>query len=370
MKETTIYQKVETASKEIWNLAKEKTELFLGVGGWIAPIGVAIAAVIIYCINWVVYCYEIGYYHMRYNVPISLIDEPQATKLSISVVLGIIFIVVMVATGIIGRWTYRKCRYGAFVLTTYISISAAFVAPLIPSLISIGIASVVATIITLLLLAGYLTGLFIIFSYFVFLPPTNEDKLARENGKLENLKKKIKKLSDNKKYKNKRTKYTEKKKTVEDKASELLKTVEAQAKEEKFTVGRKLKKVCVTLLSAVFVLLIVGLPASLTTGLNLAEQNKEFTLVLGQEDVSTQFAEFLPEDCKSNGLVIIYQNDDGVLVSPCYVENQTVSIYTNCQHFIKSENLSLCTNTYQQVRLMSVVPSFDEPDIGFVSEDN
>ena len=70
MKGSVINKFIENAVEKIKKLARENTDLFLGIGGWLAPIGAVVIAVIVYCVNWAAYCYEVGYYHFGFNVPI------------------------------------------------------------------------------------------------------------------------------------------------------------------------------------------------------------------------------------------------------------------------------------------------------------
>lgn len=86
-----------------------------------------------------------------------------------------------------------------------------------------------------------------------------------------------------------------------------------------------------------------------SSGINSVAQSDKLILVLNQGEVSAQFSEMLPDDCNINGLAIIYKKDESVLVSPCYIGNRVVYVYTNCQQLIASENLMVYTGTYDEI---------------------
>ena len=363
MKESAIIKSIENAVEKIKKLAHEKTDLFLGIGGWIAPIGAVIVAVIVYCVNWAVYCYEIGYYHFGFNVPISLIEEPKIASLSTSVIGGILLIVVWVIVTLIGRWAYRNRVYLPFIILELMIIGIAIVCPIIPSLVAMNVVEAITTIVIFLVWSAVLTLLLNAFSLSCLVFPSIEDKLVRKKAEIIELEKRINDVASQKK----RQKFEKKRNDLENQINEL----EQQA-EDKEKVASKdvLKDALVMVEITVFSLLIVGIPSCLFTGINEVMQEDELTLVMNAKGIDDQFREILSEDYVINGLAIIYENEDGLLVSPCHISNREVVVYTNFQQFIESEGLIVYTNTYGNIIPKTAALSFDSSNDNNVGEGN
>lgn len=226
MKESAIIKSIENAVEKIKKLAHENTDLFLGIGGWIAPVGAVIVAVIVYCVNWAVYCYEIGYYHFGFNVPISLIEEPKVASLSTSVIGGILLIVVWVIVTMIGRWAYRNRVYLPFIILELMIIGIAIVCPIIPSLVAMNVVEAITTIAVFLVWSTVLTLLLNAFSLSCLFFPSIEDKLVRKKAELIELEKRINDVASQKK----RQKFEKKRSDVENTIKELEQQTGAEEK--------------------------------------------------------------------------------------------------------------------------------------------
>lgn len=348
MKGSAITKFIENAVEKIKKLARENTDLFLGIGGWLAPIGAVVIAVIVCCVNWAVYCYEVGYYHFGFNVPIPLIEEPKMASLSTNVIGCILFVVVWVMATLIGRWAYKKCIYFAFVVLELIVISIVTVCPFIPSLVGMDIAEAITTMVIFLVGTIVITLLLNAFSLSYLIVPSTEDKLERKGTELSELEKRINVAASQKT----RQKIEKKKNAVQ----KTIKELEQQTGDKDRAVSSNaLKNALAMVVIAVFVLLIVGMPVCLFTGVNKAMQENEVALVMNAKEIDEQFRELLSESCELNGLAIIFENEDGMLVSPCNISNKEVVIYTNFQQFIDAEGLIVYTNTYG-----SIVPATAE----------
>lgn len=340
MEKSSVREMIAEKIMALKKLATDNTDLFLGIGGWIAPIVLAIASVVIFCINLGVYCYNLGYYHYWYNVPVSLLEEPQASQLSVGVIWSIVFFVVLIANGILGRLVYRKRKYGAYIVTTCVVIVVGFILPLIPSLAKSSVASNIRTLFVLFVLAAFITSILNIMSFGIILPPTVQDKIERRRNKL-------------RKIESKQDKYAKK-------IEKLNKQIDEMEKAEinrEHSIAAKLKETCVNIAIAVFVFFVVGLGSIVSTGLGAAEENQMLTLVIDTERI-VQYREMLPEDCAVNGLAIIYQNDDGILVSPCNISEQAAIVYTEFQQFIEVDNITTYTYSFEHIYTASVKLSF------------
>lgn len=344
MKESVYYKSIKNLVEKIRKIAHENTDLFLGIGGWVAPVGAVVAAVIMYCINWAVYCYEFGYYHLGFNVPISLIKEPTVTNWPTSVIGCFFLVIVLLITKLIGRWAYRKRKYLLFFFAELLVISIAVLCPLIPSLVDMNGVEALTAIVTCLLLAVFFTVLLNVFSFSFLIFPSKEDVLARKEVELRHLEKQ-------------QDVYEKKKKSVEEKINELEKQTESK---EKVTPKEVVKETLIMVLITVFAFLISGIPACVSMGINEVMQKDELTLVMNAEEVYNQFREILAEDCAINGVAIIYETNDGVLVSPCYVGNGEVIVYTSFQQFIDAEGLIVYTDTYERIIPKTVALSFND----------
>lgn len=320
-------------------------------------------AIIVYCVNWAVYCYEIGYYHFGFNVPISLIEEPKIASLSTSVIGGILLIVVWVIVTLIGRWAYRNRVYLPFIILELMIIGIAIVCPIIPSLVAMNVVEAITTIVIFLVWSAVLTLLLNAFSLSCLVFPSIEDKLVRKKAEIIELEKRINDVASQKK----RQKFEKKRNDLENQINEL----EQQA-EDKEKVASKdvLKDALVMVEITVFSLLIVGIPSCLFTGINEVMQEDELTLVMNAKGIDDQFREILSEDYVINGLAIIYENEDGLLVSPCHISNREVVVYTNFQQFIESEGLIVYTNTYGNIIPKTAALSFDSSNDNNVGEGN
>ena len=106
------------------------------------------------------------------------------------------------------------------------------------------------------------------------------------------------------------------------------------------------------------------------TGVNKAMQEDEIAIVMNAKEIDDQFREILFEDYVVDGLAIIFENEDGLLVSPCRISNKEVVIYTNFQQFIDSEGLIIYTNTYKNIDPNTVELSFDGSFESDVTEGN
>lgn len=364
MKESVLYKSIENAVKKIRKLAHENTDLFLGIGGWIAPVGTVVAAVIIYCVNWAVYCYEIGYYHYGFNVPVSLIEEPTITSLSTGVIGCFLLVVVLLIAALVGRWAYRKRKYLLLVFVELVIIDVAILCPIIPSLAGMNGVEALTSIATFSFMSMFITLLLNVFSFSSLIFPLKEDVLARKKVELEDIKKKVNDTASNKK---KQVKYENKRKTIEKRIEELEKQTEGK---KKVMPKEIVKEVLLMVLITIFVFLIAGIPACLSTGINEAMQKDELTLIMNAKEVDTQFREMMSKDCATNGLAIIYENNDGLLVSPCYISNGEVAVFTNIQQFIDAEGMIFYTNTYGKIIPKTVVLSFDSSLESNVDEGN
>lgn len=363
MKESVLIKTVKSAVEKIRKLAHENTDLFLGIGGWIAPVGAVVVAVIVYCVNWAVYCYEIGYYHFGFNVPISLIEEPKVASLSTSVIGGILLVVVWVIVTLIGRWAYRKRMYLPFIILELIIISIAIVCPIIPSLVDMSIVEAITTVVIFLVWTTVITLLLNAFSLSCLIFPSIEDKLIRKKAELTELEKRINDAASGKK----RQKFEKKRNDVENQINELKQQTEDK---EKIASKDVLKDALVMVIITVFSLLIVGIPACLFTGVNEVMQEDELTLVMNAKETDDQFRELLSGDYVVNGLAIIFEDEDGLLVSPCHISDREVVVYTNFQQFINSEGLIVYTNTYGNIIPKTAVLSFESSNDSNVIEDN
>lgn len=362
MKESGLYRSIENVVKKIRELAHENTDLFLGIGGWIAPVGAVVAAVIMYCINWAVYCYEIGYYHFGFNVPISLIEEPKITSLSTGVIGCFLVVVVLLIAALVGRWAYRKRKYFCFVLVELLVISVAILCPIIPSFVDMNGIEALTSIVTVLFLAMFITFLLNVFSFSSLIFPSKEDVLARKKAELKELERKV---NDTASDKRKQAKYENKRKTVEERIEELDKQSERKGKVAPKEI---VKEALLMVLITIFVFLIAGIPACLSTGINEVMQKDELTLVMNAKEVDDQFREILSKDCPVNGLAIIYEKNDGLLVSPCYISNGEVVVYTNLQQIIDAEGLIVYTNTYKDIVPKTIALPFDSSTESIVDE--
>lgn len=353
MKVSALYKTIEDTVKKIRKLAYENTELFLGIGGWIAPVGAVVAAVIMYCVNLAVYCYEVGYYYFGFNVPVSLIEEPRAASLPTSVIGCFLLVVVLLIAALVGRWAYRKRKYLLSMFVELLVISVAILCPMLPSLVGMNGVEATTSIVTLLLLAIFITLLLNVFSLNSLVFPSKEDVLARKKEELKGL---VKKIDDTVANKKKQAKYEKKRETVENRIDKLEQQTEG---EKKVTPKEVVKEALVMILITIFIFLIAGIPACLSTGINEVMQKDELTLVMNAEEVDDQFREIFANVCEINGLAIIYENEDGLLVSPCYISNGEAVVYTNFQQFIDAEGLIIYKNTYENIIPKTVALLFD-----------
>lgn len=331
MKKFSIREMITEKIAALKKLAIENTDLFLGIGGWIAPVVLAIASVVVFCINLSVYCYNLGYYHFGYNVPVSLIEEPQASQLSVAVIWSIVFFIILVANGLLGRLAYRKRRYAVYFVTTCVVIVLGFIFPLIPLLTKSSAASNIRTLYALFILVLFITTILNIVSFCVIIPPTVQDKIERQNNKLKKLE----------------SKQTKRAKKIEELKKQIDDMEKAESNRE-YNIGTKLKETCVNIAIAVFVFLVVGLGSLVSIGLGAAEENQVLTLVIDSERI-VQYKDMLPEECGVNGLAIIYQNDEGVLVSPCKISEQAAVVYTEFQQFIEVDNMITYTYSFEHI---------------------
>ena len=242
-------------------------------------------------------------------------------------------------------------------------IGIAIVCPIIPSLVDMNIAEAIAAIVIFLIWTTIITLVLNAFSLGCLIFPSIEDKLSRKKAELIEFEKRINDTASQKK----RQKFEKKRNDVENQINELEQQTEDK---EKVASQSVLKDALMMVVITVFSLLIVGIPACLFTGVNDVMQEDELTLVMNAKETDDRFRELLSGDYAVNGLAIIFENEDGLLVSPCHISDREVVVYTNFQQFIDSEGLIAYTNTYGNIIPKTAALSFESSNDSDVAEGN
>ena len=334
--------RISPALREIWKFAKKKTALFLGLC-------TAAISVITVFLNLTEYCYNLGYYHYAYDVPTVYLKYSNSSSISGTIVISIVIVCLFLVYTLIGYDAYRECKTLRFWVATLAAVMALFIIPMIIDIVnSFSLLTFIVVLLQYIILAIFLIVLLNSFLISLYIFPTKDDKLARSKIKLKKVKEKIERPNLSKK---KQTKLSGKKNKL-DLTIEGLETKVGDSKGDGATRNHqadKEKKVAETLIVAMVVLSVVALCAVLV-GLIEAEINKDYTVIVSDDSTSSEMIGAVSRDVNANMLVVLFQNDNEVIVSPCYVVDGEITIYEEYQQALSSERLIFYHGTYNTVR--------------------
>ena len=152
----------------MWEFAKEKTALFLSL----CTAAISLTTILL---NLFEYCYNLGYYHYSYGIPITFLKYSGLTTLSGSICLSIVVLCFLILYTLAARDTYRNCKYLNFLLGTYFIITCFFIIPIIKDTANnFSVMNLIIVLLQYVFLAAFLTVALNVFFFAFCIVPTNE----------------------------------------------------------------------------------------------------------------------------------------------------------------------------------------------------
>ena len=183
-------------------------------------------------------------------------------------------------------YRYRIRKFGIFFTFTVLAIAATFLFPMVPSLTAQTTADIIALIVATLIFSSFIALLLNIYSFDTFFFPTEADQIARKSAKVTMLEKRIRNTAPVSK---KRKALIREKEKLEEEIKKLKETEKEVSENNQLSTESKLKSICITIAIATFLFLLTTPSMCIATGINEANRNKELTIIIGQEDLLSQY---------------------------------------------------------------------------------
>lgn len=291
--------------------------------------------------------YRVGRYYYGYSVPISFISRAFFETGSVGqIIYLVIFTAFLSAYTFVGISCYRKCNLSSFFVGAVMAVCAIFVLPGVWVCIKTGAPVFSRDLLQIVYMAVFLTAMISIVVIIFCIVPEVCAQLERN----QNLLQQIEKKQNSGKSKGLFWSIQERRKQ---KIMEKITELEKKAKEkygDDIPVRQEAawQKACVVFsITLATVLLIVNI-----FGLTNSLQQQKYATIVNPEESYSEILDAASQENRCNQMVVLYQDQDYVILAPGYQDGVSLSIYTDYQRVVSLDEVSLHYDTYDTVKIL------------------